>query len=237
MAGEEETGADEFIEIYGLKIRNDPKVITPRMYTVLSGGRYEKTEAMLARKFLTRQDTVLEFGSGLGVVAALAIRRAKVRKVISVEANPDLPPIIASTFRNNDIPEDRVELIYGAVSVESSDELTFYRRRDFWGSSLSPTPGRVVSTETVPCINPNHLLEKYSPTVIFSDIEGAELQIFPALDLSSLRAVIIEIHPRVYGGGGVVRLFDAMHQKGFVYTKQSSGTVVVFQRRDLEEQP
>ncbi len=237
MKSQEETGADEFIEIYGLKIQNDPKVITPRMYTVLSGGRYEKTEAMLARKFLTRDDVMLEFGSGLGVVAALAIRRAKVRKVISVEANPDLHPIINNTFRNNGIPQDRVELIYGAVSVESSGELTFYRRGDFWGSSLSPTPGRVVSTESVPAIDPVDLLKTHRPTVIFSDIEGAELQVFPALDLGSLRAVVIEIHPRVYGAEGVIELFDAMHQKGFVYTKQSSGTVIVFQRFDLQKKP
>lgn len=230
MSDTAETQAEEFIEIYRLKIRNDPKVITPRMYTVLSGGRYEKTEAMLARRFLTPDDTVLEFGSGLGVIAAIAVRRAKVRKVISVEANPDLHPIIKDTMRNNGIPEDRFELIYGAVSLEDSEDLTFYRRGDFWGSSLSPTPGRVVSTETVPCIDPVPLIEKHRPTVIFSDVEGAELQIFPALDLSSLRAVVVEIHPRVYGSEGVIELFDAMHRKGFVYTKQSSGTVIVFQK-------
>jgi len=95
------TGDEDFIEIYRLKIRNDPKIITPRMYQVLSSGRYEKTEAMLARKYLNSSDTVLEFGSGLGVVAAIAVKRANVKRVISVEANPDLHPIITDTLRNS----------------------------------------------------------------------------------------------------------------------------------------
>jgi len=230
VAVDQEAETEEFIDIYRLKIRNDPKIITPRMYRVLKNGRYEATEAKLARRYLNADDTLLEFGSGLGVVAAIAIKRAKVKKVVSVEANPDLLPIIRDTLGNSGVAQDKCELIYGAVSLEMDDELTFYRRGDFWGSSLSPQPGKVVSTETVPCIDPAKLIATHNPTVIFSDIEGAELELFPALDLSSLRAVVMEVHPRVYGDKGVCSIFKAMHDKGFAYNKQSSGSVIVFQK-------
>ena len=50
----------------------------------------------------------------------------------------------------------------------------------------------------LPQIGIRALVEKQRPTVIICDIDGGELGLFDGIDLSSVRAPVIELHPRDY---------------------------------------
>jgi hypothetical protein len=69
------------------------------------------------------------------------------------------------------------------------------------------------------------------PDVLICDIEGAEEMVLPLLDLSGLRAAIVELHPQYIGLRGVQKVFDAMNGGGLVYNpRRSNAKVVTFSR-------
>jgi len=82
-------------------------------------------------------------------------------------------------------------------------------------------------------------LRERKPSVLVMDIEGGELDLLPTLDLSSCRALMIELHPRIYQLAGIDRCFATLQQKGFTYDAKNSrgGTVVVFSKISRKQTP
>lgn len=68
--------------------------------------------------------------------------------------------------------------------------------------------------------------------MLICDIEGAEVDVIPEMDLSGVRAAIIELHPQWIGSKGVAAVFNAMMQAGLVYFPKWSNAKVVTFRRD-----
>ncbi|MFD1156678.1 FkbM family methyltransferase [Roseovarius aestuarii] len=222
------------LETHGIKVPFVSDVISPRMEQVIGKGRYEASEIKLLRKILRPRDRVLELGAGVGVVSTAAALVTGPEKVIVVEANPNLIPIIHETHKLNGV--EGVEILNGVgVGAPVGGEATFYLREDFWASSLEKPHERETGTITpvsVSQIDLNAIFEKHRPSVFVLDIEGGELDLLPTLDLSSCRSVVIELHPKVYQLEGIARCFDALRTKGFAYDAKQSrgGTVVVFSR-------
>ena len=226
------TDAVEIIESRGVRIPFHPQIVTPVIERPLRKGKYEGGECLAVEAVVGPGDRVLELGSGLGLVSTIAAMKDGVGEVRTFEANPDLIPVIRETHQLNNVV-GKIEVTNGVVTRgDAPPKLTFYRRPDFWASSLSPNPGGVVDTVDVATHDLDQVLATLAPTVIVSDIEGGELDLFEGADLSSARYVIMEIHPRVYGAEGVKRIFDYMSDKGFGYSPKISrgGTVVTFER-------
>lgn len=226
----------DILEVHDIKVPNVTDVISPRMEQVIRKGRYEASEVRMLRKILRPRDRVLELGAGLGVVSTAAAMVTGPERVVVVEANPNLIPIISETHALNGVTGVRVMNGVG-VGVPSTNEesMTFYLRKDFWASSLeAPHEGESehVTSVSVPKIDLNVVLKEHRPSVFVLDIEGGELDLLPSLDLSSCRSVVIELHPKVYQLDGIARCFDALRTKGFAYDAKQSrgGTVVVFSR-------
>lgn len=225
---------NSILETHEIKVPYVSKVISPRMEQVIQKGRYEASEIKLLRKILRPRDRVLELGAGVGVVSTAAAMVTGPERVTVVEANPNLIPVISETHKLNGV--SGVKVLNGVgVGVPSEDEATFYLREDFWASSLEAphdSEAGVITPVSVPKIDLNALLKEQRPSVFVLDIEGGELDLLPALDLSSCRSVVIELHPKVYQLDGVARCFDALRAKGLAYDAKQSrgGTVVVFSR-------
>ena len=222
----------EIIESRGVKIPFHPEIVTPAIERPLRKGKYEGGECLAVETVVGKGDRVLELGAGLGLVSTRAAMAEGVEKVVTFEANPALLPVIRETHRLNDVT-GRIEVINGVVTRgEAPEVLPFYRRPDFWGSSLASTPAGWTDEIAVKTYDFDAVLAEFRPTVIVADIEGGELDLFEGADLSDARFVIMEIHPRVYGAEGTKRIFDAMSAKGFGYSPKISrgGTVITFER-------
>lgn len=223
---------DDVIDTQGIKIPFIPSVITPRIERSLRNNRYERGERDQLVSMMDAEDRVLELGAGVGLISTAAARICGPAKVTSVEANPDLVPVIKEVHRLNGIKG--VDLRNGAVTATTGDPVQFFLRSDFWASSMEPDSRPYARVVTVPSIGLDALLAEVRPTIIVCDIEGGELGLFDAADLSGVRNVIIELHPKVYGEAGVARITGFLAAKGLVPAADNrpESTVQIFERPD-----
>jgi hypothetical protein len=76
------------------------------------------------------------------------------------------------------------------------------------------------------------VLTELVPNVLLVDIEGGELDLLEGAEtLGSLDRIALELHPEIYGGAGVLKVFQALCRLGFAYdTALSRGTNVALRR-------
>lgn len=202
----------EIIEIDGLRVPFVAQIVTPRIERPLRSGRYEAGERMFLKALLEPGDRVLDLGAGLGLVSSEAARHVPEGRVLSVEAHPLLLPLVRETWAANDVAN--AELRHGLVSPTAGPPATFYIRDDFWASSTEPRSYRYRETAEIARVGLDALVAEFAPTVISCDIEGGEDGLFDAADLSGVRAMVIELHPRVYGAAGAARILATLAAKG-----------------------
>ncbi|MFN6924047.1 MAG: glycosyltransferase family 2 protein [Tabrizicola sp.] len=206
-------GDAEVIECNGIRIPFDPRIITPKIERPLRSGRYEAGECRALRRVLVPGDRVLELGAGLGLCSTAAALVPGVASVTAIEANPDLIPLIRETHRLNGVA-GRVDLRNGVAVAKGGATLPFYIRSDFWASSLEGESRPYERVEQLAGIDLADLMHELRPTVLVCDIEGGELGLFDDLDLSSLRHVVLELHPKVYGTSGMAQIAAVLSSKG-----------------------
>ncbi|SFJ71386.1 methyltransferase, FkbM family [Celeribacter neptunius] len=228
----------EKINVHGIDVPFVSGIITPKIERPMRKGHYEAGEVGFMRDILRPGDRLLELGAGVGVVSSAAASIDGVDAVLSIEADPTLLPMIRETWRLNGI--ENAELRNGVAMAESdakdAQEVNFYVRQDFWASSMEPDSRAYERVEKVPAAGVETLLKEFRPTVLSCDIEGAELGLLDGADLSGIRHIIMEIHPKVYGPEGVRRIVDMLGAKGFLPSPEAttSGSVKRFDRVEVD---
>jgi FkbM family methyltransferase len=165
---------------------------------------YEDQEIDLLRRTLRKDDVVLDIGSGLGQTAIFAAKYTG-RRVYAVEANESLLPLISQNALLN---ECDLETIHGAAGTR--DETTvFYIENKFFASSLSPS--QTARQVTVPALGIRTLLQRYKPTYLNIDVEGAEYDLLPLVTKNDVRCISVEVHDKSRNDS----LKEAMRTNGF----------------------
>jgi len=214
----------------GIKLSLDSPAISATMREKIKSGEYERGESLEIPKLLQKGEVVLEIGAGIGYISSYTWKTGLCEKIVVVEANPDLIPIIEQTHSENNIP---ATVIQGCLN-DSEGECSFYTRNDFWASSLSPNP-HFKEEKKIPMIHFQNLLDELQPTTIICDIEGGEADIFANVSLKGVRKIFLEIHQRMIGRAGIKQLFDHLSAQGFHYDQwHSSRAQVLFSHIDLE---
>ncbi len=206
----------ETITSSGIVIPFIPSIITPPIERQMRLDRYEGGESATLGAILRPGDRVLELGGGLGLVSTIAARTPGIGRIITVEANPELVPVIRETHRLNGV--HGVELRNGIATAEDGRDATFYLHRDFWASSMTPKRHRHLRRVRVPRLSLHRLILELDPTVIVCDIEGGEQGLFADADLSRVRAMVMELHPKVYGREGMAEVLAPLAEQGFTIT-------------------
>jgi FkbM family methyltransferase len=220
------------ITYHGMKVSTRRSGMNWDVLTVLSLGVYERPEIAGLSSVIRPGDRVLELGAGLGIISALAGRAAgQSGRVLSYEANPDLISDTQAFFASNGIAN--VTLV-NAVLVNEADPATrqFHLAGSFAESSLLGVEGRgskgkvTVSAESLP-----RVLSEFQPDVLICDIEGAEIELFPAFPPSTLRAAVVELHPDRLTPGQIQSIHDGMAAQG-LHRQQPGpgGTVEIYIR-------
>jgi FkbM family methyltransferase len=181
--------------------------ISPVSKASLFWGFYESAETRFVQQFLRSDLDVIELGSSLGVVAShIAKKLAPGRRLVCVEANPNLLQAISRNVRINQ-PAIELELVHGALSYSPRDAgfVNFSCKADH-------TTSRVQSETTadpsirVPSVTLSKIVERYQidQFALVCDIEGAEADLI-ANESTALRKcmqIVIELH----ANGGIERL-------------------------------
>ncbi|MCU0908210.1 MAG: FkbM family methyltransferase [Rhodobacteraceae bacterium] len=170
--------------------------LTPTRIDRITTARYEGEEIAGALALVRSGDRVLELGAGLGIVGAVAALNRAPAQVVSFEANPNLIPHVRALHALNGL-SPRMDLRH-AVLMAGADlpaTVRFHLHASFLGSSLS---GQGTAVD-VPVQGWDAVAADLRPDVLLCDIEGGEADLLMAADLSPLRAVVVEFHPKVYG--------------------------------------
>lgn len=214
----------------GMRFPKDGRFIVGKTRVALRNDTYEAKEAAAVLKVVREDDVVVELGAGIGFMSTLVATKRKIRAVHAFEANPHLIPYIESVHAANAVNNAHVT---NAILGREAGSVPFYVREKFIASSMTQdVDGTIVSTEEVEVLDGKSVFQSIEPTVLICDIEGAEVDLIPALDLSSLRAAVIELHPQWIGPEGINAVFGAFMQAGLAYYARASTNKVVAFRRE-----
>ncbi len=218
------------LEIEGIRIPDDPAIITPKIRRAIETGRYEREERAGTGKFLRPGDRVIELGAGIGFVSAYIAKRLGVRDVMCVEADPQLCAFIARVHRENGIEGVEIRNLVALNDAGTPGTVPFYVRAPFWSSSLDPGEAYERRIE-VPAERLSALVRAFRANVLIVDIEGGERDLFAPIDLAGVDRIFLEIHTRKIRRIGIRKCFDALSAAGFAYDQQvSRGGSVLFRR-------
>src|SRR5262249_31752425 len=163
--------------------------------------------ALAAYRIISAEDRVLELGGGIGVVASYVWTKRRCTYHI-YEANPYLLPSLHGTLALNDA---RAVIVPNAIVTAAIPDIErgwaeLGLHEDFWQSSTIATTDS--PRVTVPVVSFSEVVARYRPTVIISDIEGGEIDIFAVSPLDSVHSIVIEIHPGVSDENDIANLLE-----------------------------
>lgn len=213
----------------GLRFPKDGKVVRGQIRGSLRKGTYEAKEAQAVLRVVSKDDRVLELGGGIGFMSTWIAKHRKIASVDVFEANPHLVPFIEQVHALNGIKNAKV---HNAILGDAPGQAEFYIRKKLIASSLNrDAVGGITQTVTVPVRAASQAIKDIAPTVLICDIEGAEQDLLPMMDLTGLRAAVIETHPQWIGPEGMNTVFRAFMDAGLAYWARGSvGKVVCFRR-------
>lgn len=167
----------------------------------------------------------IEFGANHGYAGSnsyLIGRRLGVRSLL-VEANPELindlrksrPDDLVVNVALVDDSRKEVDFFVSNHHEISSTEEKFVR--DWHGGTVG-----IREKITVPAIRPNELFAEYLPgnrglLYLSVDLEGSDLRIVKAIDLTTWRPAILQMEPSEHmGTGRATEMIDYMNDQGFL---------------------
>ncbi|MRU14955.1 FkbM family methyltransferase [Roseovarius sp. A21] len=217
-----------FVIYRGLKVPiHGSHVIRPIKDQLLS-KKYEVPEIEALLQLLRPNDRVMEVGVGLGVVSGLAAKAQPDARIKCFEANPELIAAIEELHNVNDIHS--VEL-HNAILVPGVGGKTrdFHIHQSFAEGSLIATD-KTLHTVQVPTLSVQETLENFKPDVLVIDIEGGEAELFPQLNLTGVRALILELHPALISRSAEIQIYKTCAIAGlYPRVDLSSANVVTFE--------
>jgi FkbM family methyltransferase len=211
----------------GITLELPSSLLTSNPKAALEQGYYEGREADELVELIGDGERILDIGSGIGFIAALAKKDTRTGAVFAVEAYPNLIPILRRTFEINEVEV----MIFNEILGKEAGESLFFINENFLISSKSGFYGgrRVV----VPITEFQHRLNEVKPTMLIVDIEGGELDLFEGVNLRGVNKIMIEVHQQVIGRQGILRLFNTLASQEFHYDQwHSSRNVVTFSHVD-----
>ena len=197
------------VSIEGIRIRVG-RHMSRRVEQAISKGGYERDELRLIGMVLSPSDVVLEIGAGLGVVSAYCAKRLGSSRVFAFEANPDLEPRIRETYALNGV-EPTLEMC--AVRA-AAGRVILYRTKHVFSSSIVKRSAEAIPIE-VPGKALSYVVEKFRPTLLIVDVQGAEGELFDQAQLPGVTKIMLELHERVIGEAKARRVRGALTALGF----------------------
>jgi FkbM family methyltransferase len=183
---------------HGADYRLESPLISNRVKALIFWNLYEKAEIQFIQAYLTGDYPVIELGGSLGITSAVIGKQIGHQLLITVEANPDLIPIIENHLAIN--KRTNYEVVHAGIGAQGA--LFFVKGNDNTVGKVSSgfEPGAIpVPVKTLSRLLEERELDAYS---LVSDIEGAELSfIFEIPDaLNRCKKLIIELHNAHWNG-------------------------------------
>lgn len=222
---------DDRVPNWGCRIDTSSPRVSPTAKASLFWRVYEGAEIRFLREHLRCDLDVIEVGSSIGVVSCHIRRRLESgRKLVAVEADPELAKVAVTNLEDNGGPADfevvNCAIAYGCETVR-------------FATSASNVSGKIagegasdvieVRATTMRQLVGDHDLGDFAWV---ADIEGAEAQVLAGdgdIIKEKCRQILIELHPTVLDGHALTvdDLVDRIRDLGF-RIRAKHGPVMVF---------
>lgn len=212
------------VDIEGVKIKI-PLMASDLIRDAIFNGYYEAPELELVKNKLSQDDTVMEVGTGLGLLSTYCAKQIGGDKVFTFEGNPALEKAIKTNYALNQV-EPKLEI--GLVG-EHPGFSTFYVNKDFWASSIVNKAGGAKPI-TVPVVSFNEKVRKIDPTFLLIDIEGGEFDLVNYADFHNVKKLMIELHGRILTSQQVQFVRDTISNAGFHLVEGGDREELYFER-------
>lgn len=215
----------EILKFEEVKIRLN-KGLSKGIYKALCYGYYELEELQILKTNLSKDDLVLELGTGLGLISAYCSKNIGSKKVFTYEANPFMKEIIDDTYSLNNVNPQLDICLLG----KNTGEEVFFIEKDFWiSSTVQHTSG--ARSVKVPVKPFNHEICRINPTFLILDIEGGEYELFQFATFHNIRKILIEIHDDILGLEKTQFVLNTLMTQGFRLNEEiSTKNVSLWQR-------
>ncbi|WP_386625915.1 FkbM family methyltransferase [Sulfitobacter geojensis] len=222
--------ADKFIMSRGMKFPRHREIMQGTVRRMLKREVYERKESEAALRVVREGDVVVELGGGIGYMSTLVATKRKIKSVHVFEPNAKLIPYMKSVHAANGVTNAHIT---NAILGPRRGKVDFYIREPLIGSSLEVLEGEVDPPSViVDVLDAKTTFKDIGANVLICDIEGAEVDLIPSIDLTGLRAAIIETHPQWIGPEGIQKVFRAFMDAGLTYYHRGSeGKVIAFRDR------
>jgi FkbM family methyltransferase len=207
-------------EVDGLKLQLPKNVVSTHVaYLLLQGGIDGEDRRLLAR-YAKDGDFVLNLGGGCGLSAMGAWRQVRPSgAVVTVEPDPLIHDLARRNFHANGMEAIRSHNA-AAVADRQTKEITFYRKKNYYGSNLLHTDGQGEAIR-VPTIYPPDVVDRTCPgrKILLCDIEGYETSLLAQPEIvDCFDLIITELHFGIYPKDQVsplVGMFEVLFSRGF----------------------
>ncbi|HSG28674.1 MAG TPA: FkbM family methyltransferase [Candidatus Krumholzibacterium sp.] len=198
-------------------------------------GLYETAERDLVKRFVRPGDSILEIGASIGILTCFLAKSAGEQgRIVCVEPNVALKPHFDRQLRLNGITAELVNVLccplWGEAVPSEFASQTFQPSPDSLSGRMGSASGNGIAvpwkTASAICMERN-----LEPSVVIVDVEGTEkvwTRCPPGFP-PSVRAVIVEFHPKITGPDVAGGAIQAIVNSGFAITGMA-GTVMAFQR-------
>lgn len=205
-----------------------PHVIRP-IIDELMGNRYEAPEINALLQVMRPEDRVLEVGVGLGVVSGITAKAFPHARIACYEANPALMEPIRELHALNGIKT--IELHNRILVRGAADGPRAFGIHESFAESSLLTSDQTVRTVDVESQSMEDTLAEFRPDVLVIDIEGGEAELLTGLDMSMIRVLVLELHPKVLTREQEKLIYDSCLASGlYPRVELSSAQVVAFER-------
>lgn len=185
----------------GFYFTSQSKVVSSKNIASIFWGLHERKEVEFIKSYLDPNNDIIELGASIGVITMEILKKVNPdRKLICVEANPDLIPIIQENIRLN-FYNRQVDVVNFAIDYSGNSIVQFEIDRNNLGSHvivanslIQETNIRNIATITLKKLHFDNNLTKFS---LISDIEGAEIGFILSEKelLKNCFQLFIELHP------------------------------------------
>ena len=205
------------VTVEGIRMRIDPRM-SPYQVQKLLCGRHTRHERHLVIPRLEPDDIVMELGGGIGMLATACALKIGGDRVHSYEANPFLESLIRDNYALNGVNPHLKMCMLG----RTADTCTFYVSEHFARSSTYKLEAQQETTACEVPVEPlNDEIQRIQPTVLIMDVQGSEGELLSFADLSSVRKLLVEMHPNILGISHVNALRRQLRNQGFLETERA----------------
>jgi FkbM family methyltransferase len=195
----------EQVSISGVEVMLDEAWAGASLRAALRSGSYERAERGVLAATLSPDDTYLELGCGIGVLATLAAARVGDENVVAIEADPVIANVARETASRNGytIEVRNAVLLHNPVEAVTD----FYVRPDFRLSSLSAAPVAQNKDESsaelqriqVSVVDAYETIASIEASYLMVDIEGGEMDLLQHPVPECVTTVCVELHAEATG--------------------------------------